>query len=133
MRRALLALSTAALLAACGRDSSSSTSCNDSGGSTMCPGDDCLSCHGFKAAGTVFAGLSSTTPVSGATVRIVPASGSAVTLTTNSAGNFYTSTSLAFPLQSVTVSKGADTAEMTGVGSGGCNGCHDTSFRVHLP
>lgn len=132
MRPTLLFVPIAAalLLAACGKDSNA---CGDSGGSTMCPGDDCLSCHGFKAAGTVFAGVTSTTPVSGATVTIVPASGSTVTATTNSAGNFYTSSALAYPLQSVTVHKGADTMQMIDVASGGCNGCHDGSFRVHLP
>ena len=40
--------------------------------------------------------------------------------------------SAARPVQ-ITVQKGADTVQMTDAGSGGCNGCHDTSFRIHLP
>ena len=86
----------------------------------------------FKAAGTVFA-PDGTTGVASATVTIVDKNGVAVTRTTNSVGNFYTSSTLTFPLQSVTVTKGADAAQMTGVGAGGCNGCHDSTFRIHLP
>jgi hypothetical protein len=131
MRRTLLLpIAATLLLAACG--GKETTACGDPGGSNMCPGADCLSCHSFKAAGTVFAGAGSTTPVSGATVTLVPATGSTVTLTTNSAGNFYGSGALAFPVQ-ITIHKGADTVHMTDAGSGGCNGCHDSGFRIHLP
>jgi len=127
-RLLLAAVSAAALLAACGRDSSSA--CNDSGGASMCPGDDCLSCHGFKAAGTVYAG---TAPVGSATVTLVDRNGVAVTKSTNSAGNFYTTSALTYPLQRVTIDKGADTVEMLDVASGHCNDCHDARFRIHLP
>jgi hypothetical protein len=131
MRKILLPLATALLLAAC--DTAETAACGDGGSSTMCPGADCLSCHGFKAAGTVFAGTTSSTPVSGATVTIVPASGGTVTTSTNSAGNFYTSSALTFPLTRVTITKGADSVQMNDVDAGGCNGCHDSSFRIHLP
>jgi hypothetical protein len=135
MRAALfaLSLSTALLLAACGQATSAGgAACNDPGGSAMCPGDDCLACHGFKAAGTVYA-AGGTSPVGSASVTLVDKNGATVSQTTNSAGNFYTSSALVFPLQRVTVAKGAASVVMTGVGSGACNGCHDASFRVHLP
>ena len=132
MRKILLPLGAAALLlAACG-ESTETTACGDPGGATMCPGSNCLGCHGFKAAGTVFA-PDGTTAVANAAVTLVDKNGVTVTRTTNSAGNFYTSSALTFPLQQVTVSKGADTAQMTGVGAGSCNGCHDSTFRIHLP
>jgi hypothetical protein len=131
MRKTLLVGATALLLsAACGKET---TACGDPGGSTMCPGSNCLECHGFKVAGTVFTSTTSTTPVSGATVTISPATGADVVLTSNSAGNFYTSASLAFPL-TVIVSKGTATASMGSTvpaGDGGCNQCHDAGMRIH--
>jgi len=132
MRRTLLLLPIAAslLLTACGEEK---LSCGDSGGSTMCPGDDCLSCHAFKAAGTVFAAASSSTAVGSATVTLVDKDGVTVTRTTNSAGNFYTSSALAYPLQRVTIDKGADLVEMLDVPSGHCNDCHASGDRIHLP
>jgi hypothetical protein len=33
----------------------------------------------------------------------------------------------------VTIAKGGGSVQMTNVGAGGCNGCHDTGFRIHLP
>jgi len=132
MRKPLLALSLCAslLLVACG--DAETTACGDPGGSTMCPGSDCLSCHGFRAAGTVFAADGVTT-VDGASVALTDKNGATVNRTTNSAGNFYTSSALAFPLQRVTITKGGATAQMLDVGAGGCNGCHDAAFRVRLP
>jgi ABC-type phosphate transport system substrate-binding protein len=128
-----LVLVTAAVtaLAGCGTGNGGSA-CNDPGGSSMCAGDDCLSCHGFKAAGTVYA-AGGTTPVGSATVTLVDHGGATVTRTTNSAGNFYTSSALGFPLQRVTVSKGGSTITMNDVGSGHCNDCHDAAFRIQLP
>jgi hypothetical protein len=137
MRKTLLSLA-AALLAACGAaDSASSNgspvSCNDPNNSSMCPGDDCLACHGFRAGGTVFAGAASSTAVGSATVTLVDKNGVTVTRTSNSAGNFYTSSALTFPLQRVTLTKGADTVEMLDVSDGHCNGCHEPGARIHLP
>lgn len=130
MLRLLIAVTAAAALTACG--ATETTSCGDGASSTMCPGHDCLACHAFKAAGTVYA-ADGTTPVSGATVTILDKNGVTKSLTTNSAGNFYTSNTLAFPLQRVTLGKGGDSALMTDVVGGGCNGCHDGGFRIHLP
>jgi hypothetical protein len=124
-------LGAALLLSGCAAEET--TACGDPGGSTMCPGSDCLGCHSFKVAGTVFASASSTSPLSGATVTISPSSGADVVLTSNSAGNFYTSASLAFPL-SVTVSKGVAATSMgplVTAGNGGCNSCHDATQRIH--
>jgi hypothetical protein len=107
-------------------------------GPTMRPGDACLDCHGsggeqgaFTVAGTVFTDASGSAGVDGATVTLVDADGTEVTLSTNSAGNFYTSKALAFPVD-VTITKGNDTVEMSSAASNGnCNSCHDGA--IHLP
>jgi len=128
-------------LAACGGAASdgspasggSPVACNDPNNSSMCPGDDCLACHGFKAGGTVFAGAASSTAVGSASVTLVDRNGATVSRTSNAAGNFYTSSALAYPLQRVTITKGSATAEMLDVPDGHCNGCHEPGSRIHLP
>ncbi len=108
--------------------------CDGEGGS-MLPGSDCLSCHSgngggggeqstFTAAGTAFSDLAGTAPLSGATVKITDASGNVVTLTTNSAGNFYTSQALTFPIGAEVDANGGSRTMVTAVAAGGCNGCH---------
>jgi hypothetical protein len=135
MRHAVAAVAAALLLAACGE--------GEDEGPTMRPGSDCLSCHApgseagrFTAAGTVFAGGSSTAGVAGAVVTIDPATGPTLTLTTNSVGNFYTSAPLTPPL-AISVSHGGQTNAMQGGASGGaCGRCHapaaTAAARVHV-
>lgn len=111
--------------------------CGGEGGE-MLPGADCLACHGgsgaggeedeeaprFTAAGTAFADMDGTGPLSGATVRITDADGAVVTLTTNAAGNFYTSQSLAFPIDAEVEANGSTSTMGSSVDVGGCNSCH---------
>jgi hypothetical protein len=127
MRKILATLGAVALLLT-GCESEEDASCGGDG-STMCPGYDCLDCHGsFKVAGTVFSAADSTATVSGVTVTIGQATGPDVILTSNSAGNFYTTQTLTFPL---TVTVGAET--MMGpitTGNGGCNTCHSSGNRI---
>jgi hypothetical protein len=112
------------------------------GGPTMQPGSNCMSCHTggeagrFTAAGTVYAGGNSSVGVAGAVVKIVPSTGTTVTLTTNSVGNFYTSATLNPPLQ-ISVSFGGNTNAMSsGASSGACGSCHkpagNAAPRVHV-
>jgi hypothetical protein len=97
----------------------------------MAPGQDCLSCHSggensFTAAGTIFAKPDDPTSagVSGATVILTDATGAQMTLTTNSAGNFFTSRPLTFPL-TAEVHHGSQVATMLKkIPSGGCAACH---------
>jgi hypothetical protein len=111
-------------------------------GPDMQPGSDCMACHTggdaprFTAAGTVFAGGSSTAGVGGATVTITPASGPAVTLVTRASGNFYTSAALTPPL-TISVTDGTNTNVMNaGASSGACGSCHKpagaAAARVHV-
>lgn len=118
----------------------------EEGSATMMPGEACLSCHSsgsgseasekaFSAAGTVFSNSSGSEGVSVATVKLEDNTGYTVELTTNSAGNFYTSASLTFPV-TITITKGADTVNMSSTpSSGDCNDCHNGQDRafIHIP
>ncbi|NOY28024.1 MAG: hypothetical protein GXP62_19340, partial [Oligoflexia bacterium] len=79
-------------------------SCGGEGG-TMLPGANCQPCHSgggggedeggsFSIAGTVFTDIGGSGKSSGASVFVTDANGQSVTLSTNSAGNFYTSANL---------------------------------------
>jgi hypothetical protein len=135
--RARFAASAALVLAlaACG----GSEKAKSSGSPLMRPGEDCLSCHhDFTAAGTVFAGsAASGAGLAGATVRIYGAAiDNDVAVSTNEAGNFYTTQALTYPA-TVSVTYGATTRGMTAAlpSRAGCSAasCHGASFRVHVP
>ncbi len=108
------------------------------------PGQPCMQCHKaggtgpqFTLGGTLYDGLNSTTAIDGATLRIVNASGTEVALHSALNGNFYTTQALAFPL-TVSGSKCPDIKPMytpVSEASADCNaaGCHDSTFRIHLP
>ena len=120
---ALLAL---VMFAACGNE-----------GPTMRPGEDCTKCHSYKVAGTVFPSASAAASggIANITVTLVDSAQKTITLTSNSAGNFYTDQSIAWPA-SVSVTQGSTTVSMIKPLTGGaCNSCHvpDGQGRVHLP
>lgn len=112
----------------------------DVGGGKHRPGRPCLNCHGaggdaprFSLAGTVFDDIASTTPVVGATIRIVDADGKELRLVTQRNGNFYTREAVAFPLQ-VAASLCPDLLPMgSRVRQGNCNGCHRAGSRIYIP
>ena len=115
------------MFAACGKDE----------GPTMRPGEDCTSCHGFKVAGTVFpsASADATEGVANIAVTLVDSAQQTITLTSNSAGNFYTEQKLAWPA-TVSLTQGAATVTMAMPLTGGaCNSCHKPGGigRIHLP
>ncbi|HUJ58620.1 MAG TPA: hypothetical protein VLX92_09010, partial [Kofleriaceae bacterium] len=79
------------------------------------------------------------TPVAGATITVVDANSHSIDLITQQNGNFYTSTSIAYPVTlyaSACPTVQMMTAPMT-QGTGGCNqtGCHTAAAtgRIHLP
>jgi hypothetical protein len=109
--------------------------CTPEDGPSMRPGSDCLECHGnpgaeesgptWTLAGTVYASAQgSGDGVRGAAIHVVDAGGRAVTLHSNSVGNFYLADALRFPLQ-VSVERNDATHVMSdSVDEGGCNRCH---------
>jgi hypothetical protein len=127
----LAALLATSILSACGED-------EEDEGPLMAPGSACIDCHGeFTAAGTVYGGgeAAAGAGLAGATVRITDSSGTVRTLTTNAAGNFFTSRSVVPPF-AVRVSLGADERTATGHTSGDCGACHQPGgaapSRVHV-
>jgi hypothetical protein len=87
----------------------------------------------MTAAGTVYSSASGGAAVVGATVTITGSNGTKITMVTGSSGNFYTSSTISFPA-TIQVSKCPDTATMpTTLTLGGCNSCHGSTMRIHLP
>ena len=109
------------------------------GSGSMEPGQSCISCHArsggeaptFVIAGTLYPtghepdNCNGTSGTSGARVVVTGNNGSSVTLTPNSAGNFYSSTSLPPPyLAKVVNSAGSERVMSSTASSGDCNSCH---------
>ena len=103
----------------------------------MLPGRNCQSCHvpsgqaasyRFTISGTIFKSLSSpcnTGGVSGAKIEILDMSGRVqTTLTSNSAGNFYTSDPITFPVRSRITKDGVSRDMISTTAIGSCAACH---------
>jgi len=112
-------------------------------GSRMRPGEACIACHArsregpsFRVAGTVYPSLHEPDDCNGTsapTVVVTDASGTAVSLRPNSAGNFTSKAALRFPLR-VKVTAGGRVREMSGtIASGDCNSCHTQSGANGAP
>jgi len=103
-------------------------------------GQDCQqTCHnhGFFMSGTLFTGVTSTTPVSGASITFIDANGVTGDMQTTIRGNFWWSLPVAFPV-TIIASSCPDVRKMTAVvteSGAGCNkmGCHSSGNRIHLP
>lgn len=134
MRYALGALVLLTALLGCGGH-------DDEGGPLMSPGQNCVACHAFTVAGTVYASATagSGSGLAGVTVEVTDANQAVVTLTSNAAGNFYTTAAVALPLKKAAVVLNGQRTEMSGVPAGDCNRCHTVpgtggaSGRVHAP
>lgn len=136
----VLAIGGALTLSACGGGSGSPTSSNGGSGSSGSGGSsshnagrNCLQCHSFGAAGTVYRSGGSSTN-SAATVRITTAAnggGTVVaTLRTDGSGNFYTSQAVAYGsglYVDLAGASGGSAAMKSPVTSGACNSCHGAS------
>jgi hypothetical protein len=115
-------------------------------GSRMRPGDACVSCHAqsggeaprLTIGGTVYPTAHEPTNcngvnVSGASVVITDAQNNVLTLSVNSAGNFYTTAQVAFPFHAKVVYNGAERAMSTAQTTGDCNSCHTESGANSAP
>jgi uncharacterized membrane protein len=120
----------------------------NSGSSSMNPGQACISCHGnsggeaprYVIAGTLYPtghepnNCNGTNGNTGARVVVTGSNGTSVTLTPNSAGNFYSSTSLPGPYQAKVVdSTGKERVMVSTAPNGDCNSCHTQTGANSAP
>lgn len=143
MSRVSLVIVSGVFVAACGAGFSDEESDEESGpreegegGALMRPGENCLGCHNgtqreaprFTAAGTVFtsATASASAGLGGATVIITDANQAVTRLTTNAAGNFYTSKAIAAPYTVAIEHAGTRLSMGAAPSSGGCASCHSS-------
>ena len=138
MRKPLYLLLMCALLGfnTCTKDSSEENS--DTGISSHNTGKNCLGCHSFKVAGSVY-NSAFTSVYSGATMKITSAANGGgnvlATLTSDKTGNFYTNTSVSFGsgvYVSVTGSGGNVKYMSSAITSGACNSCHNGSTTAKV-
>ena len=104
-------------------------------GPSMRPGENCEGCHSFSVAGTVFSGdhASSEQGIGAVTINITDKNGKSLSLTSNSAGNFYTNSSMTPPL-TVELVSGSTTRKMTGTATtGACAACHTSAGANGAP
>jgi hypothetical protein len=126
-----------AALAACGGGSDTPTAPSSPGTSSHNAGRDCLQCHNFSVAGTVYRTDGSAHP--GAVVRLTTGArgeGSVVlSLTADGAGNFYTSQAVTWGEGLYTDVSGASGTWLpmqASIGSGACNSCHAGADRIRV-
>lgn len=108
---------------------SSNVQWNGSTGPNMRPGVSCRGCHSYVIAGTVYPTLHEPTNCNGTNasslrVIITGANGATLTLTPNSAGNFFSNTSVATPFTARVMSSAGTRMMGPSQTSGDCNSCH---------
>jgi hypothetical protein len=100
----------------------------------MHPGRACIACHAssdegprFQIGGTVYPTGHEPSDCNGATaaaVEVTDATGRVTTLPVNAAGNFFTSSQIAFPIHVAVVANGKRRSMNGTPPTGDCNGCH---------
>lgn len=108
----------------------------------MMPGHDCVSCHDgtgeaprWSVAGTLYGDphANASDGVDGAEVLVTDSAGRALTLRSNSAGNFYTAEDLKPPFTVEVQRNGRRMAMSMPAPSGSCNSCHGNPPRDDAP
>ena len=110
--------------------------CSDSNGPLMKPGENCMRCHDWTVAGTVFPckDADPSAGVPGVTVVITNAAGTELTrLTSNAAGNFYTKTPFTGSVHASIERSGATQKMTTAQTTGACNSCHTVPGQNAAP
>ena len=108
------------------------------------PGEECLMCHHqggtgtpYSVAGTIYKDAGGKTAAAGVVVHLIDASGTDITVVSQTNGNFWSVDPVMPPVLAF-ASSCPDVVPMHGaIGAGdvGCNtaGCHTVGFRVHVP
>jgi hypothetical protein len=106
------------------------------GSAVMHPGVACITCHAraggddapqFKVAGTAFPTGHEPDDCDGATpatVEVTDAKGKVFKLSTNPAGNFFSTSAIAFPIHVAVLANGKRRAMTASPPTGDCNNCH---------
>lgn len=122
-------------LAACGGDGGTPSQPSTPTVSSHNAGRDCLQCHGFSLAGTVYRDDGSAYP--GAEVRLTTEPGGAgdvvLSLTADGAGSFYTDRAVSWGGGLYTDVRGASgtlRAMVAPITGGACNSCHSGADRI---
>ena len=122
-------------LAACGGDGGTPSQPSNPTVSSHNAGRDCLQCHGFSLAGTVYRDDGAAYP--GAVVRVTTQPEGegdvVVSLTADGSGNFYTSQPVSWGdglYADVAGASGTRRPMVASVPSGACNSCHAASTRI---
>ena len=116
----------------------------DRGSSQMHPGGACINCHdasgeapGFSFAGTVYPTAHEPDDCNGKSaiqVVLTGANGATITLTSNSAGNFFSQgSSLTMPFTAKVVANGKTRVMATPQTTGDCNSCHTETGAESAP
>jgi hypothetical protein len=109
---------------------------------SMHPGLDCIGCHSagegprFVIAGTVHGSFNEPddcTGVPGVAVTITDVNGQTVSMTTNSAGNFYSPASLTMPITARLQFDGRERTMVTQQSTGACASCHTETGTNNAP
>lgn len=103
-------------------------------------GQDCQGCHAgggaptFSIGGTLYNAVTGGAAVAGATINVTDANGKSVKIVSATNGNFWSTTTLAYPVK-VNASLCPNTTPMSATvpSNGACNNCHNSTFRVHVP
>lgn len=140
----LILTAPALILTGCGSSGGSSASSSSNGsddeggdnGASHHAGRDCVACHAtleadkrYVYAGTVYTSAAGTTPSVGSVVEITESSGTRISVTTDSNGNFYTTRGTRGATYSATV-KGNTLGMISTATNGGCSSCHGVTFPV---
>lgn len=111
-------------------------------GATMQPGGDCIGCHTsgegprFTLAGTVMGDYDDATGcngIDGVQVHVTDANGTVRTLTTNAAGNFFSTAAIAMPYTIELEYMGSARAMGAPQSTGDCVSCHTASGSGGAP
>ena len=126
------------VITSCSDDSTDTEGSSSTGDSSHNSGKNCLGCHSFKAAGSVY-NLAVTSAYSGAIIKLTTGAGGTgtilATLTSDNSGNFYTSNAISFGTGiyvSVTGTDGTVKTMSSAITSGACNSCHNGSTTVKI-
>ena len=129
----LLSFCLMLVIASCSDETSNTEGGSSTGSSSHNTGKNCLGCHSFKAAGSVY-NQTLTSIYSGAIVKLTSgANGTGTilaTLTSDNTGNYYTNNSISFGTGiyvSITATGGTVKYMTKAITSGACNACHNGS------